>query len=81
MQVELLKSKIHRAEVTGAHLNYEGSLTIASDLTDKAGLYPYEKILCGTKNGSRKSLSWVKTTPFSMNAAVEPHLTQVGPVF
>jgi aspartate 1-decarboxylase len=54
MQVELLKSKIHRAQVTGAHLDYEGSLTIASDLMEKVGLYPYEKILCSNQaNGHR----------------------------
>jgi aspartate 1-decarboxylase len=46
MLVELLKSKIHRAQVTGANLDYEGSLTIDRDLMDKIGLWPYEKILC-----------------------------------
>jgi aspartate 1-decarboxylase len=54
MQVQLLKSKIHRALVTGAHVDYEGSLTIAADLMDKVGFYPYEKILCGNlTNGQR----------------------------
>ncbi len=54
MQVELLKSKIHRAQVTGGHLDYEGSLTIASDLMEKVGLYAYEKILCSNQaNGHR----------------------------
>jgi aspartate 1-decarboxylase len=54
MQVQLLKSKIHRAQVTGAHVDYEGSLTIAADLMDKVGLYPYEKILCSNlANGQR----------------------------
>jgi aspartate 1-decarboxylase len=54
MQVEMLKSKIHRATVTGAHVDYEGSLSIAADLMDKVGLYPYEKILCSNlANGHR----------------------------
>ena len=54
MQIVLLKSKIHRATVTGGDLKYEGSLTIAVDLMEKAGLQPYEKILCGNMaNGSR----------------------------
>ena len=54
MQVHMLKSKIHRATVTGAHLDYEGSLTIAADLMDKVGLYPYEKVLCSNlANGQR----------------------------
>jgi aspartate 1-decarboxylase len=46
MMVHLLKSKLHRARVTGANVDYEGSLTIDRDLMDKAGLLPYERILC-----------------------------------
>jgi aspartate 1-decarboxylase len=54
MHLTLLKSKIHRAAVTGASLHYEGSLTIAVDLAEKVGLLPYEKILIGNMaNGAR----------------------------
>jgi aspartate 1-decarboxylase len=54
MLVHLLKSKIHRAQVTGASLNYTGSLTIAEDLIEAAGFFPYEKILCSNMaNGAR----------------------------
>lgn len=54
MQLNLLKSKIHRATVTGGDVHYEGSLTIASDLMKKTGLQPYERILCGNMaNGNR----------------------------
>jgi aspartate 1-decarboxylase len=54
MEVFLLKSKIHRATVTGGDVNYEGSLTISGDLMDKAGLREYERILCGNlANGNR----------------------------
>jgi len=54
MEVFLLKSKIHRATVTGGDVAYEGSLTIASDLMDQCGLQEYEKILCGNMaNGNR----------------------------
>jgi len=54
MDVFLLKSKIHRATVTGGDVNYEGSLTIAADLMEKCGLQEYEKILCGNMaNGNR----------------------------
>jgi len=54
MQIVLLKSKIHRATVTGGNVKYEGSLTIAVDLMEKVGLHPYEKILCGNMaNGER----------------------------
>ena len=54
MQVHVLKSKIHRATVTGANLNYEGSMTIDLDLMDKVGLLPYERVLCSNMaNGNR----------------------------
>ncbi len=54
MQIHLLKSKIHRAQVTDAHLDYEGSLSIAADLMEQAGLLPYERILCSNlANGNR----------------------------
>ena len=54
MQLQLLKSKIHRATVTDSSLHYEGSLTIAADLMDKVGLLPYEKVLCSNlANGER----------------------------
>jgi aspartate 1-decarboxylase len=54
MLIHLLKSKIHRAQVTGANVEYEGSLTIDRDLMDKVGLLPYERILCSnTANAAR----------------------------
>lgn len=54
MQVHLLKSKIHRAQVTASSLHYEGSLTIAIDLMEKVGLLPYERVLCSNlANGER----------------------------
>lgn len=54
MQIHLLKSKIHRATVTAASLDYEGSLTIDQALMAKVGLLPYERILCSNMaNGQR----------------------------
>lgn len=54
MLVHLLKSKLHRARVTGANVNYEGSLTIDRALMDKVGLFPFERILASNMaNGSR----------------------------
>jgi len=54
MTICMLKSKLHRATVTGASLDYEGSLTIAADLAERVGLRPYEKILVGNMaNGER----------------------------
>lgn len=54
MLVHLLKSKIHRAQVTAANLDYEGSMTIDRDLMDRVGLLAYERILCSNlANGAR----------------------------
>jgi len=54
MQVQVLKSKIHRACVTGCAPNYEGSLSIDLDLMEQVGLLPYERVLCGNlANGER----------------------------
>jgi aspartate 1-decarboxylase len=54
MQIHLLKSKIHRGQVTSASLEYEGSLTISIDLMEKVGLQPYERVLCSNlANGER----------------------------
>ena len=46
MLVHILKSKIHRAQVSAANVEYEGSLTIDADFMDRVGLLPFEKILC-----------------------------------
>ena len=54
MQVTLLKSKLHRAQVTGVHQDYSGSLSIDQDLLDAAGFIHHEKILVGNiTNGER----------------------------
>ena len=49
MLLFLLKSKIHRARVTAANVNYEGSMTIDLNFMEKVGLVPYEKILCSNQ--------------------------------
>ncbi|MCB1173519.1 MAG: aspartate 1-decarboxylase [Leptospiraceae bacterium] len=54
MQITMCKAKIHRATVTEADLNYEGSLTVDTDLLDAAGIRPYEKVsVVNINNGSR----------------------------
>ena len=50
----LLRSKIHRAYVTDANLDYVGSIVIDRDLMDKVDLWEYEKVLiCDVTNGNR----------------------------
>lgn len=56
MLIELLKTKIHRATVTDANLNYEGSITIDKNLMDEAGLLLNEKVdVLNINNGARFS--------------------------
>lgn len=53
-QFFVLKSKIHRARVTQAKLDYVGSITIDQLLLDAAGIHVYEKVLItNMRNGSR----------------------------
>jgi len=82
MQVHLLKSKIHRAQVTAASLDYEGSLTIGEDLMEKAGLLPYERILCSNiANGQRFETYVIKgergSGAIELNGAAA-HLGKIG---
>lgn len=54
MEVVMLKSKIHRATVTQADLNYVGSVTIDTKLLEASGIYEYEKVqIVDIDNGNR----------------------------
>lgn len=54
MLIEVLKSKVHRAVITEANLNYVGSLTLDEDLMDAANLIENEKIqVVNVNNGER----------------------------
>jgi aspartate 1-decarboxylase len=54
MVIEVLKSKIHRAKVTQAELNYVGSITIDEDLMDAANIIANEKVqIVNNNNGAR----------------------------
>ncbi|MRR18730.1 aspartate 1-decarboxylase [bacterium] len=54
MMIEVLKSKIHNVSVTGADLNYVGSVTIDEDLMDAANLVEHEKVqVLNRNNGDR----------------------------
>lgn len=54
MQVQILKSKIHRLIITEANLNYVGSLTLDRDLMDAASMFVHEKIqIVNVNNGER----------------------------
>ncbi|HIJ73928.1 MAG TPA: aspartate 1-decarboxylase [Candidatus Hydrogenedentes bacterium] len=54
MTVTMLKSKIHRATVTEAVLDYAGSLTLDPDLMDAADMLPFERVqVLNMNNGAR----------------------------
>lgn len=54
MQIQVLKSKIHRVAVTEADLNYIGSITIDEDLLDAANMVEHEKVqIVNVNNGER----------------------------
>jgi aspartate 1-decarboxylase len=54
MQIQVLKSKIHRVRVTQADLNYIGSVTIDQNLMDAANLIEHEKVqIVNINNGER----------------------------
>ncbi|MBT8236234.1 MAG: aspartate 1-decarboxylase [Bacteroidia bacterium] len=54
MLIEVVKSKIHRVKVTGADLNYIGSITIDEDLMDAANIVKGEKVqIVNNNNGER----------------------------
>ena len=54
MEIEILKSKVHRATITEANLHYVGSLTLDEDLMDEANMIEHEKVqVVNVNNGSR----------------------------
>lgn len=84
MHITLLKSKILRATVTDAHVDYEGSLAIDKDFMDAIGLLPYEKILVGNITGGQRLETYAIPAPsgsktFSLNGAAA-HRGKIGDV-
>ena len=59
MNVEIIKSKIHRVKVTGADLNYIGSITIDNDLMDAANILEGEKIHIVNNNNGERFVTYV----------------------
>ncbi len=59
MTIEVLKSKIHNVTVTGADMNYVGSVTIDEDLMDAAGLFEHEKVHVLDRNNGERLVTYV----------------------
>ncbi|MBR5621682.1 MAG: aspartate 1-decarboxylase [Opitutales bacterium] len=82
MLLDILHSKILRAEVTDAQLHYEGSLAIDSEIMDMIGMLPNEKILVGNISNGHRFETYAIPAPagsrqFCLNGAVA-HLGKVG---
>lgn len=59
MLITMCKSKIHRATVTDANLNYEGSITIDRKLMDAANILPFEKVQVLNINTGQRAETYV----------------------
>ena len=80
MKINVLKSKIHRATVTDANLDYVGSLTLDSSLMELAGLNEYEKVhVLNITNGNRLETCLIRGKPgeICINGAAA-HLVSKG---
>jgi aspartate 1-decarboxylase len=80
----MLKSKIHRARVTHADLNYEGSITIAPNLLAAANILPYEAVhIWNVTSGTRFETYAIEGTDNSSHICVNgaaAHLVTLGDI-
>jgi|TARA_B110000967_G_scaffold172209_1_gene183128 aspartate 1-decarboxylase len=84
MQIQVVKSKIHRVKVTGADLNYIGSITIDEDLMDAANIIQGEKIQVVNNNNGERLDTYVipgprKSGEITLNGAAA-HKVSIGDV-
>ena len=71
MKLEILKSKIHRATVTDANLNYIGSITLDENLMIAANLHEFEKVqVLNVTNGNRLETYVIKGEPGSREVCI-----------
>ena len=84
MQIQVVKSKIHRVKVTGADLEYKGSITIDEDLMDAANIIQGEKIQVVNNNNGERLDTYVIPGPrnsgeITLNGAAA-HKVSIGDV-
>lgn len=70
MKLEMLRAKLHKACVTDANAEYEGSLGIDTELMEAVGLYPYEKVLVANINNGSRLETYVIPEPFGSRRIV-----------
>jgi len=77
----IFKSKIHRAAVTDANLNYTGSLSIDQDLLEAADILPYEKVdVVNINTGGRFTTSTIKGRRGSSEIALNGGAARLGQI-
>lgn len=77
----MLKSKIHRARITGTELHYEGSLSLDVSLMETAQLLPYEKIeVYNVNTGSRFSTYVIPAPRYSGEVRLNGAAARLGAV-
>jgi aspartate 1-decarboxylase len=78
----MLKSKLHRATVTGADMDYEGSIAIDRDLLDQSGILPHEQVdVLNINTGGRFTTYAIEAARGSRDVAVNgaaARLVQTG---
>ena len=78
MFLTMLKSKLHRATVTGADLDYEGSIAIDCDLLDLSGILPHEQVdVFNINTGGRFTTYAIEPREVAVNGAAA-RLVQKG---
>lgn len=75
----MLKSRIHRATLTGAELDYEGSITIDQDLLSKADILPHEQVhVLNVTNGARFVTYAIAAPPGSGSVVLNGAAARLG---
>ena len=77
MQINMLKSKIHRATVVQSELDYVGSITVDEDLMDASGIYEYEKVQIADVNNGNRFETYVISGMICLNGAAA-HMVSLG---
>jgi len=81
MQRTMLKSKIHRATLTGTDLDYEGSITIDQNLLEKADMLPGEQVhVLNINNGQRLVTYTISAPPGSGTVLLNGPAARLGAV-
>ena len=79
MLITVMKSKIHRATITGAELNYEGSISIDKNLIEAANIFSHEKVqVVNLNNGQRFDTYVIEAKPGSGEICLKGPAARLG---